>query len=78
MDGWLSLYPNPVKGRLTVEYLLSANADTKMKIYDINGKLLMQEDWQTTMGIKTVDVSSYSEGVYILTIGKQSKEFVVK
>ncbi|MBN2669767.1 MAG: T9SS type A sorting domain-containing protein [Bacteroidales bacterium] len=78
LSSWLSLYPNPVKGKLTVEYLLAEDANTEMRIYDINGKLLIQQKLNTTMGIKSVDVSKLTSGVYILKLDDNSKEFVVK
>lgn len=76
--GLISLYPNPVKGRLTVEYLFEFLDEQNMNIYDINGRLLIQHQIQKAMGIETINVSKLPKGNYVLTINNTSQKFIVE
>lgn len=78
LDGFLSLYPNPVQGKLTVEYILAKGANTMLAIYDINGKLCLQELLKTNVGIKSINVEQLTSGIYILKLDSKSQEFIVK
>lgn len=72
------LYPNPVLNTLKVEIGQSNNIESYC-ILDASGKVLLSKDsiQQTNM---TIDVSSLSNGIYILILqsdsGKSCKKFV--
>ena len=53
------IYPNPTSEFV---YLSGINGDSKTKVYDITGKLLL------STGDKKIDLSSYPNGLYIVNI----------
>ena len=58
---------------LTVDILQNS-----LKIYDISGSLIKEQKINSEMGIKHINVSQLVSGVYIIQIGNEKKEFVVK
>ncbi len=66
-----SLSPNPVEDILTVKMLnLSENA--VMSIYDLNGKMILNQKIQTATEQLNLDVSAFPTGVYIIECLKNS------
>ena len=60
----VSFYPNPVSETLTIE---APNQDVfKVSIFDMAGKELLQTN--KTSALTTIDVSSFSQGMYFVTI----------
>ncbi|PXX96833.1 hypothetical protein DF185_19520 [Marinifilum breve] len=61
----ISIYPNPTKGKVVID--LSNNFDystnIQLKLFDANGKLIIQ---QKLNPITTIDLSSYSAGLYFI------------
>ena len=55
----LSIYPNPTKNKITISPNLVLD---KVELYDITGKLI------NTYNTKTLNVSDYNSGVYLLKI----------
>ena len=53
------IYPNPTSEFV---YLSGINGDSKTRVYDITGKLLL------STGDKKIDLSSYPNGLYIVNI----------
>jgi hypothetical protein len=65
----LSVYPIPSKNRLVVE---GAKIRSHFVVYTITGMKLMEED----MNEGTIDISSLTNGIYILSTKKLSTRFV--
>ena len=66
----INIYPNPTKENVYVSNLKEDNVD--LKIYDINGKIVMQ---QKISNKEYLNVSKLSNGIYQLTFeGKNWKE----
>jgi len=64
-DNSLSIYPNPTQGIINVE---GTNEISDVKIYNMNGTLLQQKK------SSVIDISDYSNGLYIMEIaGKRYK-----
>ena len=60
----VSMYPNPASETLTIE---APNQDVfKVAIFDMAGKELFQTE--QTSALVTIDVSSFSQGVYFVTL----------
>ena len=60
----VSMYPNPASETLTIE---APNQDVfKVSIFDMAGKKLFQTE--QTSALMTIDVSSFSRGVYFVTL----------
>ena len=65
-----SVYPNPTQDKLVIE-----NAEgEKVYIFDINGRLLQTADLQN--GNATLNVSSLSQGEYLLLLNTQTIKFI--
>lgn len=61
-----NIYPNPLTNYLNIE---SINDKLEMKIYDINGKILFYNKIKTNQ--IRIDMSSFENGFYILSINNQ-------
>ena len=68
----LSVYPNPVSERLTV----NLNQEDEVVIYNMMGQTV--SSFQGHTGINTVDVSNLSSGIYFISAGSATQKFVVK
>ena len=75
----VKLYPNPVKDYLKVKYILpNCSEPQSLQIYNIEGKLVLEQSIMEEMGSERIDVSNLDSGVYILQIGNDKKQFIVK
>lgn len=70
-------YPNPVHDNLTVTMQGTVNGPLKMIVADMQGKVLLQQNWQKDLSQlkKVINVASLQNGVYqvIITIGQEKK-----
>lgn len=57
------LYPNPAKNEVTIE--LNNLTNTKLEVYDINGRLLQK---QSLLNQNLVDISRFPSGMYLFKI----------
>lgn len=80
-----SVYPNPVDTKLTVEFdsqLQFQSNSMEFKIYDIQGRQVMQLSDSLFDNKAQIDVSSLSSGYYLLVVKNENllkaKKFVVK
>jgi hypothetical protein len=63
----ISLYPNPSSNYINVEITNSNVIENyNIKLYNTIGELFF--DSQLTSDLLTIDISSYSKGIYILTL----------
>jgi hypothetical protein len=74
LDQTVNLYPNPTNGSVRIS--LPTKETSKIAVYDINGRLLIQT-------IKneenfSLDLSKYSAGIYILKMEIKGREFIRK
>lgn len=66
----ISLSPNPVKDKLT---LTLSQAENEIKIFDLQGKLLLQQN----VGFSAeINVSMLQAGTYVLVVNGESYKFV--
>ena len=70
-----AIYPNPAHESLTIE-LLQTNIETDITIQSINGQSIFST--KLTGGVSTVDISSFVEGIYFLTLRQKSGAQVVR
>jgi uncharacterized protein (TIGR02145 family) len=61
-------YPNPAHTNLTVEFIAEQSQSMNMTMRDVAGRVVYNESKSTSIGINTttIDVSSFSKGVYLL------------
>ncbi len=80
----LTTYPNPCdvrKKNLNVSYILTEDAEVNIKIFDLFGNLVYQENYQfgesnTTMGVHYLELKeakNFSAGMYILLLQTKNK-----
>jgi hypothetical protein len=64
-----SVYPNPAKNTVTVSFSAATPGAISLRLFDLAGSLLWQQQYQASMGPNTVQidrVSTLPNGVYIL------------
>lgn len=69
-----TLYPNPVKGTLTVGYDVPENGTYRAEIYNALGQLVLHQEEEVGEGglrLFTVDTSLLPAGVYFLNFGRK-------
>lgn len=67
-----ALYPNPAKNILFIDKSQS-NFPTEIQIYDVNGKLVLQQKTEKINQNK-IDISKLTQGLYFVTIKNDSNE----
>ncbi len=71
-----SLYPNPNKGVMTLEYDLGNTNEATMNLYDVTGKLMSTYKLQSNKGMLQMNEQTLENGIYfyhILVEGKSIK-----
>jgi len=66
LNASISIYPNPVKKTLTVEFAEFGTENMKMSVIDIAGRELLQRN--VDHAVEQIDMRKYSSGVYMLRI----------
>jgi|GEM_PF-4321757 len=67
----ITIYPNPAKGMITITTgSLSANG---IQVFDNAGQVLYQKDFVTPISLFQLDVSSWSNGLYLVSIVSDKK-----
>ena len=64
----LTTYPNPVKDVL---YLKSETKIDKIVIFDLNGRKVLEKEWD---GIDKINVESLVKGIYVIQIYARNEE----
>lgn len=77
----ISIFPNPANSNLFISNNTYLSLDNAL-IYDVSGRLLLQKDISEFNKTKTIDVSSFSNGLYFINIssseGSTTKRFIVE
>ncbi|MGB1052100.1 MAG: T9SS type A sorting domain-containing protein [Chitinophagales bacterium] len=76
LDILTRIYPNPSADELLIE--LSRQRNGEISLYDIGGKLVMQDVLQEGQLLKKLDVSDLGAGSYILQIKSSTETSVYK
>lgn len=63
-----SVYPNPVKDFLSVNFDNNIIDEIELSLYDLNGRKIMNESHFASNGQKLIDMQKLDVGVYFLTI----------
>ncbi len=76
----LSIYPNPVNQIVYIDYILEADGDVNIQVFDILGKSVIISKSNQTTGPNTiqVDVSQLISGNYYLRIQSGNQQIVKK
>ena len=60
------MYPNPTKDNFTIKSR-NGNEIAKIELFDTTGKLLLSKE-NLKSDLQTIDVSTLSKGVYIVSV----------
>lgn len=73
----LNIYPNPARNILNFSgnYF---NSDTQIKIYDLVGKMVLENQLKSTRGNTSLNVSSLSSGFYMVIMVNDNGKKVIK
>jgi len=73
----LTVYPNPVNDKLTIDTTGFTSATANVTVYDITGKVIYTAE-QAVAGNIQVDMASYNAGLYLLAVSAGSKTITQK
>lgn len=74
----LKVYPNPARGKLTIEYDSPVEAAIFVELMDVNGTLIKRLNFNSNENKFMVDLSENSSGIYFLKTISQNRVFVNK
>jgi hypothetical protein len=68
VNNFSAIYPNPTDGWLNVEIQSTANYDTKIAVYDIVGKKVLDKQYTLVKGVNILkmDFANLSKGAYVI------------
>lgn len=72
-----SIFPNPVDTFITVQFSEVLKNSINVVIYDISGKRILNNTENPTQSFN-IDMSSFSSGVYLLTIVSGAKKYTAQ
>lgn len=79
MKGKLLVFPNPAR---TVVYLTAQDipdlSPVKLSLSDMNGRLIKEENWNTSQKYHTISIESLPSGIYLLRAETEQGAFVHK
>lgn len=67
-----TLYPNPASGTVQLQYDLDVSG-TKVELYELTGRLLIQQTLDGSQGTAILNINSYAEGMYVVVIKNGSQ-----
>lgn len=73
----LKVFPNPSNGVFTLQNTSGLDL-VKADVYDINGRFIKQVDLSNMKGVKSIDLSEASSGMYFMSIQSKESKAVVK
>lgn len=74
----IKLYPNPVSDVLNYEFEIEYPEKGNVKIYSILGQMLKEFKVNHKLSAGTVDISSFSKGVYLFELNIEGKQKITK
>ena len=74
----IKLLPNPAKNTVEVYSVQPSDQSSSIKIYSNVGELIYSSLSETGVLLKTIDVSSFSPGVYAVSVGENRINYSVK
>lgn len=72
-----AVYPNPTSSELNIQLPLSVSEKVNVKIYDVVGKLILNNDYSAS-NLLNLNVSNFNKGLYIVQITSGSQMFQSK
>ena len=72
----LTVYPNPTPGKATVAFVSDRTAKYKLKVVDLIGKVMIQEDMLVKEGYneREINLENVAKGMYFISVQTEGKE----
>lgn len=77
-ESQVSFFPNPTKGVLNINKGLITDTNYSVYIVDIHGKTVLQQEFNDSRLIETVDVSALSKGIYMAILETKTQSVTKK
>jgi hypothetical protein len=77
----ISCFPNPSSNNVTVDFVLTENADVKLEVVDLSGRLVYEsEELNYTIGQHSMNIESnqWTKGIYFIKLNANEKSKTVK
>ncbi|MBS1773728.1 MAG: zinc-dependent metalloprotease [Bacteroidetes bacterium] len=76
----INIYPNPATKQVTLKFNAYTTGNTEVEVTDILGKVVFKKELSYTQGSNSIvlDVSSWSKGVYYLSIDNNNSKLIVQ
>ena len=72
LNSSIQIYPNPTSNAIYIESSNTFNKNTYIRIYSLDGKLIMSQPSHSKATKLTVDVSNLVKGIYILKLESEN------
>jgi len=69
----IHIYPNPTTGSLTVELFEPATSDLMLRIIDLSGRIVLEQQTETGGLMQSVEASTLPNGLYFLQTVSQNR-----
>ena len=74
----LKIYPNPAAGRVQVALPKGVSSDVLLRLFDVKGRLWLQEQIQSSADSYVVDLSKVPAGIYFISLRADGKTWSSK
>ncbi len=64
-NDWVKIYPNPTEDLVYIQ-MLKGNFDTRIKVYDNNGRKIIEKTSKEEL--TSIDISTFSKGIYFIEV----------
>jgi regulation of enolase protein 1 (concanavalin A-like superfamily) len=73
----LNIFPNPVEDKLNIDFATDSFYK-KVVVYDVNGKLVLDQNLTGNATVHTIDTSKLANGLYVLEISTREQTYIRK
>jgi uncharacterized protein (TIGR02145 family) len=77
-DNTLHIYPNPINGACSVDFVATAQGKMTIELYSISGKRILQQKEFVSKGHQTYNLSGISSGIYMLKVETDNYSYASK
>lgn len=67
-DPQLQIFPNPTDGTFQLRFTAPLESTVNMEIHDLQGRMLMRQQWPALSEPKTIDAGHFTSGYYLLSV----------
>ena len=78
IDEFLTIFPNPGNGEFTLSYDIGKEANASLDVFSVSGQLLMQDHISGLSNQKTLDLTQFPNGIYLLKVKTDTKVMTKK